>query len=308
MNWKYKALAQRALSTVPYGVHVNSLLSRHVTKTMPRSDAEFIEIVARAKDYSDAFRKYSERNIADAVCLEIGAGQDFAIPLAMYAFGVNHHILLDIQRLVSWKLVNDTIEKIQRLGAQLGMTRIPDRHANGRRDLLSILKDSYGMDYRAPCHARSTGLDSESVDLITSTAVLQHVPLEEIRAMMGECRRLLRRGGLVCHLIGYHDHYADFDRKISVYNFLQYSDKAWRLYSPALQYQNRLRHRDYVELAQAAGFEVVAERREDGSSSDLDTLRRLPLNERFRGYIPEELAVRSGLIVLRKSGASKEDQ
>ena len=69
-------------------------------------------------------------------------------------------------------------------------------------------------------------------------------------------------------VIDYLDHYSYFDKKISAYNYLQYSDATWALFNPALHYQNRLRHRDYLDLFYAAGFEVVEEERYGGTERE----------------------------------------
>ncbi len=111
---------------------------------------------------------------------------------------------------------------------------------------------------------------------------------------------MLRDDGLISVQIDYQDHYAYFDSGISVYNFLKYSERAWSLVNPGLHYQNRLRHRDYLELFEAAGFEVVEERRTEGAPGDLARLATLPLAPRFRRYPPAELAIRHSLVLLRK--------
>ena len=63
---------------------------------------------------------------------------------------------------------------------------------------------------------------------------------------------------------------------------------------PQLQYQNRLRHRDYLNLFDAEGFEVIEEQRTDPTEAELEALRRLPLANRFRAYSTAELAENHG--------------
>jgi hypothetical protein len=100
--------------------------------------------------------------------------------------------------------------------------------------------------------------------------------------------------------IDYKDHYSYFDHGISTYNFLQYSDRKWRFFNPPLHYQNRLRHGDYLRLFQQAGFEILDERRTDGTAADLENIERLSLDKRFRAYSLSELAVKGSQFVLRK--------
>src|SRR5436190_601029 len=78
--------------------------------------------------------------------------------------------------------------------------------------------------------ARETGIDDGSFDLITSNSTLEHVPREDLDALLGECQRLLKPGGLMAFRIDYEDHYAIGDVALSPYNFLQYSEQNWRRY------------------------------------------------------------------------------
>jgi len=72
------------------------------------------------------------------------------------------------------------------------------------------------------------------------------------------------------------------------------------MFNPALHYQNRLRHRDYLELFQAAGFYVVEDQHKEATATDLKTIKKLSLDKRFTAYSLPDLAVRSALLVLRK--------
>jgi SAM-dependent methyltransferase len=305
MNWKYKALLQLAFSNVPFGEHMNYFCQRRVTKSLHTGDAKFVSIVSYAKEHIDVVQQCYDRQIRDAIFYEFGAGWNLIGPLAFYAFGVERQILVDIRNLSRSVLVNDAIKKFQQMTLDFVFLRKPKRHIDrvSQRDFRVLLKQCYGIEYRAPCDARNTGLEVGSIDCITSTNTLEHIPSQDLHAILRECHRLLKDDGLMSFRIDYQDHYAYFDRGITVYNFLQYSDKAWTLFSPALHYQNRLRHRDYLGIFQAAGFEVVKDRPERGTAADLKNIKRLPLDKRFRVYSPEELGIRSSLLVLRKRNA-----
>ena len=70
--------------------------------------------------------------------------------------------------------------------------------------------------------------------------------------LLAECRRLLRPDGAFSSRIDLSDHFAHFDRSLSPYNFLRYSDRAWGLANSSLLHQNRLRRPDYVRIAELA--------------------------------------------------------
>jgi SAM-dependent methyltransferase len=303
MHWKYKALLQLAFSNIPRGEYVGYFFQRYVTRNLPATAASFIMTVAFAQRHIGALQRYYQRPLREATFYEYGAGWDMAVPLAFYAFGVERQLLVDIRRLLRIELVNDTIEKFQQIPLNLALPRTPGRYIDGgRSNSLALLKEYYGIDYRAPCDARHTGLEAGAIDCITSTSTLEHIPLQDIRAILRECHRLLQDDGVMSFLIDYQDHYSYFDRGISGYNFLRYSDKAWTFFSPTLHYQNRLRHRDYLGLFREAGFEIVEERLREGTEADLKAIEQLPLAKRFRTYSLPELAVRNALITVRKNG------
>ncbi|MBI4580590.1 MAG: hypothetical protein HY718_12860, partial [Planctomycetes bacterium] len=114
--------------------------------------------------------------------------------------------------------------------------------------------------------------------------------------MMAEFRRLIIASGVMCHYIDMADLYACFDRRITSYNFLRFSERQWRWLNNDLQYLNRLRITDYRRLHVAAGFEICQEVNNPGS---LDKLATVPLAPEFRHYPRAELAVRNAWIVSR---------
>jgi len=299
-DWKFKALLQLTFSLMPRGEQLNYLVQRSMG-SLPASDAAFGGTVSYAKRHIDAIRRYYNRSLANATFYEFGAGWDMVIPLAFYGFGVGSQILVDIRNLIRVSLLNDTIDKYQRMGSDLAIPRIPAARLNCRKhNITTVFKTHYGIDYRAPCDPKQTGLTARSIDCITSTSTLEHIPRGDISPILRECHRILRDDGLMSALINYDDHYSYFDTKVSGYNFLQYSDRMWAIFNPALHYQNRLRHRDYLDLIQAAGFDVVEDQHKEMTETDRKTLEQLSLNARFRNYSSGELAVHNALLILRK--------
>lgn len=301
MNWKCKALLQHAFSLVPSGVELNYLCQRHVTKNLPMSDKEFASRVAGAWAHVEMLNSCGGKPIEEASFYEFGAGWDLIPPLSFWAFGVQRQLLVDIRHLLKPDLVNETIRKFQRVPLDdLSLVRRPEQLLEAGKDPLQQLREYYGIEYRAPCDARCTGLDAGSIDYITSTNTLEHIPPDDIEAILRECHRLLNDEGVISSRIDYQDHYSYFDPSVSVYNYLQFSDRAWSRYNTSLNYQNRLRHRDYLELFARAGFEVVEERPKYGTTADLATLQQLTLDSRYRDYTPTELAIRGAKLSLRK--------
>jgi len=295
MNWRAKAFAHTVMSSVPNSAKVNRLAQRYVTRSLPASEAAFARTVATAERHILAIRRHEHRDLGRLTFYEFGAGADLMIPLSLYAFGVRSQVLVDVRRLASAELVNDTIEKCRRF-----QSTSPASWELVGSNLNRELELYYGIQYRAPADARSTRLEPGSMNSITSTNTLEHISPRDIPLILAECHRILNSDGVFSVQIDYQDHYAYFDPGISVYNFLKYSDRSWRFFSPSLHYQNRMRHPDYLELFSHAGFELVEESRLEGSANDLRVIEGLHVDPRFRRYDPLDVAVRSSFLLLKK--------
>jgi SAM-dependent methyltransferase len=294
MRWLAKAALQRGLGLVPQGERLNYVFQRHVRRSLPASESVFRRKFARALQHLRAYEEHGPgTRPAEACFYEFGAGWDLAIPLSYAALGVGRQVLVDIRPSVRVELVNDSLAAFERLWDELeaeadrGLRRL-----GGPIGSAEELEERFGITYLAPRDARATDLPAESVDFASSTDTCEHIPEAELAEIFRECARLLRRGGAFSCRIDLQDHYSYFDRGLSRYNFLRFSDRAWGLANSPLHYQNRLRARDYLRLVSEGGLELVAVRPSGPSKEGLEELRVLPLAPRFRqGYTLEELGV-----------------
>lgn len=299
MDWRVKAMAQNVFSYLPKGHHVNYVFQEHVTRSNHLDETRFLDILTWGTSHLEAIRRHETRPLQQLSFYEFGAGYHLVGPLTFFSCGVSRQLIVDLAPLLRVHLINESIAHFQRFGAKLGLPRLP-RSTIQNGDLVTSLKTLYGIDYRAPCDARATGLPSDSVDCITSTSTMEHIDQRDIAGILKECHRILRADGIMSMAVDYNDHYSFFDDSISEYNFLRYSDWAWQMFNPRLHVQNRLRHADYVRLFKASGFEIVEERRRDGSPEDLEKLRRMSIAKRFSKYNLADLGVRGAYFVLRK--------
>ena len=273
MRWVAKAALQRGLGLVPQGERLNYLFQRHVARSLPGGEPVVKRKLARARQHLEAFGRPAE----DAVFYEFGAGWDLAIPLSYAALGVGRQVVVDIRPSARVELVNETIALLE-LGEPVSS--------------LADLEDRFGIRYLAPCDARDTGLEAGSIDFITSTDVCEHIPEADLAQIFRECKRLLKPGGTISCRIDLQDHYAYFDRSLSRYHFLRFSDRAWALVNSPLHFQNRLRDPDYRRLVEEAGLEIVSWTPSGPSDEGLAELEAMELAPRFRnGYTPEQLGV-----------------
>ncbi|MCA8996724.1 MAG: class I SAM-dependent methyltransferase, partial [Planctomycetaceae bacterium] len=237
MRWQNKARLQSVLSRLPGGETAYYLVQRHLTKTLPQSEEKFREVLEIENEHIDAYLRFCKKPIGEAVFYQFGAGWTMAGPLTFYCHGVNKQILVDIRRLIRPWLINLSAERLSKMEESAHLLRHPrPLSAKSPNRFVAEMGSEWGIDYRAPADARCTGLPDESIDCITSTNTLEHIPRQDIAEILVECHRILRPGGIMSFRVDYQDHYSYFDRSIGVYNFLQYAPTDWRSFNPSLHY------------------------------------------------------------------------
>ncbi|HMP92835.1 MAG TPA: methyltransferase domain-containing protein [Phnomibacter sp.] len=302
-KWKLKAQVQRLLSSMPFGETMNYVMQTRITKTMPVTARQMLEGRGKkAVEHLQILQQIAGLDLANATFYEFGSGWDLLIPQVFYAAGVNTQVLIDIEKHARLNLINDIKQKINNhlnpLFEGSGLT--PRALPAAPFTQLQQLHTQLGMAYHAPCDGRNTGFAANTMDVCTNTFTLEHIPPPDIEAIFKETFRILKPGGYVSCFVDMQDHYSYFDKNISAYNFLQFSDKQWAPYNCSFHYQNRLRHPQYLQLFEKCGFEVVRNDYKGPSAADLEVLGNLPINAMFASYSLEELGIRSSRVLLRK--------
>ena len=235
--------------------------------------------------------------------LELGTGWLPVVPLLFYLAGADRLLLTDIHRLMDERTVEEAKrvlrEHAARVAAGLGLAESLVR---------ARLDRPFPYDYLVPWNPRD--LTDASVDVVISRTVLEHIPVDVLESYIPEFARILRPGGMMCHLIDNSDHWQHHDKNLSRLHFLKYEDDLfWRALC-VRRYQNRLRHSEYMSLFERHGFTPLFVEGEPDARS-LDDLKSLPLASRFRGRDMADLAILTSTVVLRRpalnggSGASR---
>lgn len=224
--------------------------------------------------------------------LEVGTGWIPTLPMIWKAAGARSLILTDIEPLCD----EATLEHARRLvEAELGKIAEAAGLTVGeaKANLLAPPLHSYR------CPPATEDLAPGSIDLIYSRTVLEHIAPELLARLMEEWARLLSPQGASLHLVDHSDHFEHRDKSLSRLNFLTIPDGLWRLACQHPQnYQNRLRHSDYLPLFEAAGLKPVAISGAPDARA-LEEAKTLPLQPRFQGYEPEDLAVLTSVYLHR---------
>lgn len=242
--------------------------------------------------------------------LELGTGWQPVIPLLFSLAGCSEVIMVDAQRLMDAASFSGVCGKLAAyadlIGKRLGLA--PELVAGILTDAAAAPFDralaQLRLTYVAPCDARHTGFADESVDIVTSRAVLEHIRPHILEELFREFRRILTQHGKMCHVVDNSDHWRQVDPSISFANFLQYREPFWALAGiNPLDYVNRLRHSDYVALLKRTGFDICVDRSEPHAET-LRALGSIKLAPRFRSKTPEDLATINSLLVARKTAAA----
>jgi SAM-dependent methyltransferase len=304
MNWRFKGCTQKFLSSAPGGTEVNDFLQRtlgglrHFEQTVHSKVSDWIGLTSYMRELG--------RSPDGLRFVEIGTGWLPTLPICFRLAGATDCATFDLKRHLSKKLTLRMILALEKHLVDIAATSnrtVAQVHAQydcvRQADSLNDLLHRANIYYHAPADASATGLPPDSVDVVFSNSVLEHVPADAIRRLMQETVRILRSGGLAIHGVNCGDHYAYFDRQITAINYLRYSKEQWQFWNNNLQYQNRLRPCDFLEVAEAAGLRITL--RKYKPRQDLfEALPCLKIARDFQKYPPEELCCTSADFIAQK--------
>jgi SAM-dependent methyltransferase len=268
LPWPTKAAALAVLSRVPFGERTYRRLQD--VSGSSQLDAETI--------YDDrasfVIKMFQHRDSLEGItAFEIGTGWHPVVPVLLSLLGAERIITVDMNHWLSAKSVHETLSKMAGLWDRIdrdfselepGVSR---RLANLREiagikplrdsDALDLLA-SLGIEYRCPLDAAATSLPDDSVDLVISTNVFEHIPPDVLDGIVTESHRILRPEGFHAASINPGDHFAIGREEITAVNFLKYGPRAWHwIGGSGLAYHNRLRCVDYERMIRKQGFEIA---------------------------------------------------
>jgi len=155
-----------------------------------------------------------------------------------------------------------------------------------RQSLLNILGKESVIRYIAPWHERHL-LEKESIDMIFSQAVLEHV--DDLTFTYRTFHDWLKPGGLMSHQIDFRCHGT-----AEKWNgHWAYSDLRWKMIKGRRPYLlNRETHSRHIDLLKETGFRIVG----DTAIKSPSGLSRRELAARFRN-MPEDDLTTSGAFI-----------
>jgi SAM-dependent methyltransferase len=300
MSWQAKCVIDSAKGVLPFQAQLRRLKDR-ISPYQPNHRRDLHTIAQGIRQVQWVSEVVA---IKGASVLEIGSGWQPMIPLLYSLAGASQVILTDLHVLLRPETLAAALYSLrtqkQVISDELNLDRQVLDYAL-REDPGILIEDrlrEMHLVYMAPCDCRKLNLAAASLDVVTSRACLEHIPRDVIQEILHESYRLLRPGGAACHLVDHSDHWEHNDKSLSRVNFLKYSDSffRWTYLFNSLNYQNRLRHPEYIEMLHKAGFRLAREEHEVDEAS-LRHLAQMRLAERFRKFSNEDLATIDSLLL-----------
>jgi hypothetical protein len=307
--WILKALVQKGISFLPFKHQFNFLFQKYVTKGVILSESLFEDKLIHCSNHIKYFEKYS-KGTQNYTSLEIGTGWYPIVPIGLYLSGAGKIHTIDISSLLSSKSIVDTIQKYEEWsnGGKIENTKLNQyiqKPLQGRLSKLISLKDTAKdtapidflklLDIHAIVgDARHIALPDKSIDLINSNNTFEHIYPSILIDILREFKRLLSANGVMTHQIDMSDHFAHLDKSITIYNFLQFTDKQWEWIDNSIQPQNRLRLSEYQKIYQQVGLTINETYNREGN---LELLRSVKLSDNYKDFDEKDLAVSHSLLI-----------
>jgi len=226
------------------------------------------------------------------VVLELGPGDSVCSAMIAYALGATASYLVDCGR-----FAREDGKTYRRMAAYLAGQGCAVPRLAEPITVEGVLA-SCNATYLTGGLASLRTLPKESVDLVWSHHVLEHIRRGEFLDVMRELRRLLRPGGVCSHSVDLKDNVSD------ALNNLRFSERVCE--SPFMArsgfYTNRLRYSEMMDMFGRAGFGAVVL---DVERWDELPTRREKLSDEFRRFSDYELRVSGFDVLLRPDGDPK---
>ena len=292
-KWVLKAAIQKTISFLPYRNKINYFFQKYVTKGVYLTDEYFGYKFEHLQDHIAHTQKAKQsKDLAGLNCMELGTGWYPVIPLGLYLCGAEKVTSIDISPLLKTSTFLTCVKAILAKKAQFDKA-FPQIHAATEGSSLVDLCQQVKLEVLV-ADAQNLSFADNTFDLITSNNTYEHIYPSVLKGICAELWRVTAKGGVMSHFIDMSDHFAHWDQSITIYNFLQFSEKAWSRINNSIQPQNRWRLPKYEALYQTLNIPYEKAGLREGS---LDALATVDVHAEYGIYTKEELAISHGYLV-----------
>ncbi|NOT84597.1 MAG: methyltransferase domain-containing protein [Methylococcaceae bacterium] len=304
MNWQLKFLGNAVFGVFPLSFQTQL---RKIKRSIIPYEIQLNTLTLSQGLQQVEMLKASGFDLTGKSYLELGTGWSPVIPLVFSLAGCRSLTLVDSQRLMDDHTFAETCKKMlahtAEIATRLNIAEITIAQRLSKLASMRLVDALAAMNcaYLAPEDLLNLDIQAHSIDIITSRAVLEHIPPLIIKNILTTFNQLLSPTGAMCHIIDNSDHWEFNDKSITRVNFLKFSQKTFDFLSAMnpLDYQNRLRHSQYIQMFIDAGFKVTR----DDSQPDPTTrtaLDSLLVHPSFNHYSKADLAILTSYLVAEK--------
>jgi len=301
-KWIAKAIVQKGISFLPYSHNINFLFQKYVTRGVHLSDEYFEDRLIHCAQHYKNFRKYNSTK--DFSHLEVGTGWYPVVPAGMFLYGAGSITTVDLTRLSNPVLTLATLRKFSEYHkngklekflpgiSQERLKIVLSEAENPSKDFFDLL-EKHHIVYMV-MDARKLYLPDASIDLVTSNNTFEHIYPKILKGILEKLKRLCKKGGVMSHAIDLSDHFAHMDGSITIYNFLKFSDSAWKWIDNSVQPMNRMRIYEYEALYKKMSIPVTERIDRKLLMNDYNKVK---VHEKFLSHPAEENAVSHSSLV-----------
>ena len=236
--------------------------------------------------FKEHLKKSNIKSIKNKVILEIGPGDSIATAVISYAYGASSFLVDN-----GYFAKSNIIDYIQLKDALISESLNPPNLAEND-DIDLILKKS-NSEYLTKGLSSIKKIPSNSVDLIFSQAVMEHIRKKDFEAMNSELYRVLKKDGVISHQIDLRDHLG------GGLNNLRFSDSLWEsnFFVKSGFYTNRISFDKMVSIFENLSFkyEIL-----NVQKWKLLPIKKYKIDKKYRNQDEENLRVKVFDILLRK--------
>ena len=264
-----------------FKLHLNQYIKSISPKTEFLSNKDKLTPVNAAQYLTNM-----KKSCRDKVMLEIGPGNSIISALYGYGSGFTKIYLIDVGNFATknLKFYKNAAPFLKREGL-----RIPDIY--NAKSVEEIL-NSCNAKYLTNGLESLKDIETNSVDFVFSSSVLEHIRKRELPETIIQLRRIMKKEGISSHNIDFQDHLSNS------LNHLRFSERIWEseLFYNSGFYTNRVPANELHKIFENNGFEIITEN--FGKWEDYP-ISRNSLNKSFKKFSKQQLLNRTSYIKLR---------
>jgi SAM-dependent methyltransferase len=223
---------------------------------------------ARVKRMLRIVKHYNIIRDGDRI-LEVGTGWLHWEALTLRLFYDVQAVLFDVWDNRQLAGLKNYVQQLSELLESKDSFGLSDLESSRARSLIgAVLKvESFdelykllGFEYVLESSGNLTRLPDNRFQMVVSAGVLEHVGREGVPGLIKETHRILKPEGWALHSIDTSDHLAHYDTKVSKKLYLSFPERTWKCwFENEVQYINRIRRSEWLEVFQSNGFELIEE-------------------------------------------------